>query len=277
MRRLAAAAFLILPAIPVMRNLPPAEAGTVRLTEETWIRVEIRPLGVDGEETRTFGTQRLDIPPARPGELSFRLPWPDPESGGRLVLNARDVSPSGEGALILALDSVWKPAGGTPARAARTVTFEDDRSQLLEVFARDRLHLTLVLRAERITRPVVARPSPGRKIDFHLTVEKLVEGQVVPLETNDLESLVGESVEYSFRRGEGETLETLRLFLKPLRITGELVELEVAFEGSLHGPGSPLILSRRETLWTSRHAVTLFDAASGKPPTGYRFRILPRF
>jgi hypothetical protein len=157
------------------------------------------------------------------------------------------------------------------------VTFEDDRSQLLEVFARDRLHLTLVLRAERVARPVVARPAPGRKIDFHLAVEKLVEGQAVPLETNDLETLVGESVEYSFRRGEGETLETLRLFLKPLRITGELVEVEVAFEGSLHGPGPPLFLSRRETLWTSRHTVTLFDAAGGKPPTGYRFRILPRF
>jgi hypothetical protein len=252
-----------------------SRAAPVRLAEEDWVRLEIQPVCVDGDETTTFEARILEIPPGRTASLVIPLPWPDPGSRGKLRLEAHGGPVGGD--LEFVLESEWSPAAARPARAVRKVTVEDGGTRLVEVFARDRLHLTLAVRAEHVRKPVVSPPRPGRSVRFRLGVERLVEGATQPLESNDLDTLVGESVSYSFRRGEGDTLETLRLRLRPTRIMGEIVEVEVTFEGSLHSLGSPLYLNRREKLLTSRDAPTMFDAASGDPPTGYRFRITPEF
>ena len=98
----------------------------------------------------------------------------------------------------------------------------------------------------------------------------------MPLETNELHTLLGEGVEYAFRRGAGAQEEVLRLRLTPLRVEAEVVEVEVDLAGKLPGEARNAPI-RSERLLATRGSTSSFDAVSGEPPTGYRFRIRPDF
>ena len=112
---------------------------------------------------------------------------------------------------------------------------------------------------------------------FLLAVERRDGERSVPLETDRLVSFLHEGVEYSFTRGEGDGRESLRLTLTPVRLDGDLAELEVDVTGSLPGAKGPNVLARTERIFASRRATSSFDVTVGDPPAGYRFRITPDF
>jgi hypothetical protein len=69
----------------------------------------------------------------------------------------------------------------------------------------------------------------------------------------------------------------LRLDLRPTRVSGELIEIDVRLRGTLRTLPSPLYVERSERWMTSRGAASRMDAASGDPPSGYRFQVVPLF
>jgi len=97
------------------------------------------------------------------------------------------------------------------------------------------------------------------------------------LETNELHTFVGQSVEYSFRSGQDETLETVRLALLPSAISGDIMTIDASISGALPGAGGTVLLSRNERIAASRHSVSPIAATVGTPPAGYRFQVTPDF
>ena len=75
----------------------------------------------------------------------------------------------------------------------------------------------------------------------------------------------------------GDSAESVRLVLRPVRIMGAVTEMEIEVTGSLPGDPDRLLLSRRETLVSNRGTLSAITVTSGKPPAGYRFAITPDF
>ena len=113
----------------------------------------------------------------------------------------------------------------------------------------------------------------GARVLVHVEIERVDGLRFTPLETNDLNTFVGQSVEYSFQRGAGDTAESVRLSVLPVRVRGEMTELEIVVTGSLPGNPDRLLLSRRETLLSNRGTVSRVTVTSGDPASGYRFGI----
>jgi hypothetical protein len=104
----------------------------------------------------------------------------------------------------------------------------------------------------------------------------VVDGESVPLETNDLSTFVGETVEYMFRIGHGDSLEHVRLALTPARLEDDLAEILVDLTGTIHaGLREPLLLSRHDTLFTDRGTTSEVAATVGEPADGFVFKITP--
>ena len=149
---------------------------------------------------------------------------------------------------------------------------------LLDVCETSETRLLLALRAEEDNRPVVAQsPVAGRPVRFSIEIVRVDGERAVSLENNQLSTFLGESVDYSFRRGENDQAESVELSLRPIRIDGDLAEVVVEVTASLPGQPDRLLLSRRESLFTTRRAISALTVASGEPPAGYRFLISPEF
>jgi hypothetical protein len=85
----------------------------------------------------------------------------------------------------------------------------------------------LTLHAERVERPVVrAAPTPGAPVRFEIAVEGVAGDKSAVLETNEMRSFVGQSVEYSFQFGPAEGRESLRLILLPVSISEGMMTME---------------------------------------------------
>jgi hypothetical protein len=181
----------------------------------------------------------------------------------------RQEGPAGDHRLHL--DAVLRPPSGPANRLTRTLDLAEGGTALLELHRRPGTTLVLALEIETDRRAAVGAPSGrGQPVVFHLSVERVVGTAAVLLETNQLHTLVGEGVEYAFHRGAGETEEVVRLKLTPVRVGGDVVEVEVLLEGRLPGTeGAPQ--SRHDRLLATRGSTTSFEAV------GYRFRIRPDF
>jgi hypothetical protein len=148
----------------------------------------------------------------------------------------------------------------------------------VEIYASGDRHLTLALRVEPVLRPVVLQPSgKDLPVEFRLEVSRVMEQGVVALETDTLRTFIGQRVSYSFRRGEGDDLEEVRLDLTPLGIRGDLLQLRFELQGEIRTSASPLFLSRTETVFTGRSTINDFQATSGEPALGYQFSVTPVF
>jgi hypothetical protein len=119
--------------------------------------------------------------------------------------------------------------------------------------------------------------SYGPPVRFLLEVVRVAGDRSTSLETNRLVTFVGEDVGYSFRRGEAATAESIELSLRPVRLDGDLAEVQIEVTASLPGEPDRLILSRRETLFATRHATSSLTVASGEPVSGYRFHVTADF
>jgi hypothetical protein len=250
-------------------------AAPYPLVQVAVYRLTCRVLSTAGGASAVLSDGIVDLDADRPGRLELDIPW-DAAGSARLIVEAlRQEGP--EGGHRLHLDAVLRPPAGPPTRLDRTVDLTEGGTGLLELHRRPGKTLVLALEIETDRRAVVGIPSGrGQPVIFHLTVERVAGDAAVPLETNELHTLVGEGVEYAFRRGAGSDEEVLRLRLTPARVGGEVVEVEVEIEGRLPG-GEGAATMRRDRLLATRGSSTSFDAVSGTPASGYRFRIRPEF
>ncbi|HET9298540.1 MAG TPA: hypothetical protein VFO11_01260 [Candidatus Polarisedimenticolaceae bacterium] len=234
-----------------------------------------RVLSTPGSSSVVLSEGTVDLEPDRPGRLELDLPWDASGSAGLSLDALRQEAP--EGGHRVHLEAVLRPPGGAPVRLDRSVDLTEGATALLELHRRAGRTLVLALEIEGDFRPVVGIPTGlGAPVLFHLTVERVSGAESAPLETNALHTLVGEGVEYAFRRGGGNAEETLRLRLTPVRVGAEVVEVDVELDGRLPGGEGPSTL-RRDRLLATRGSTSSFDAVAGTPPAGYRFRIRPEF
>lgn len=249
----------------------------VRLVEEADLEVRVQPLLVVGGESGALPAKTFVVTEQDGGSLALDLRWPDPSSRSRLRLQAVGRAGGVDEHHFLRL-TAWLDAGNRTHRASRVLNLQSGSTSLFEVHRVGDERLTLAITVERKLRRLVPhRPSAGVPLTFKLEVEGVRGEEAFPLETNHLQTFLGEPVEYAFRRGEGDAAEAVTLMLTPILKEGDVIELRVDVSGSLPGGDRRLVLSRGDVLLTSRGATSTLGVTAGDPPAGYRFRITPDF
>lgn len=260
----------------------PSEAQNLpyRVESQTHVRLRVEVLGIGPDRPATaIASRELDLHPDDPGRVEVELPWPSGEDPRLLRLAARGTAGVEPDTHLVTVRSVITDTEGARVEAEREFRMREGSSYLMEAFRRRRTAIVLSLTAEAVTRPVLVQEPRvvGTPVVFRLEVERVQGDRSVLLETNRLQTFLGEAVEYSFDRGAGEQAESVRLRLRPVRVEGDLAEVELVVSASLPGEPDRLVLSRREQLLTTRGATSSLTAATGQPASGYRFRITPRF
>jgi len=246
------------------------------LRQERMIVLQVEILGVGPDGTSSLGSKRIDVLPSGGGSAEADLAW---RSGARLRLDATG-QPGDEGEPHRLSLHAALTLGSRRVVSNREMQMREESTYLMDIYEEERERLVLVLRAEAAMRPVLEAKlvtTVGPPVKLHLQVDRIDGERVTSLESNDLRTFVGQSVEYSFRRGEGESAESVRLVLRPKQVMGAVTEIEIEVTGSLPGDPDRLLLSRRETLVSSRGTLSALTVTSGEPPAGYRFAITPEF
>jgi hypothetical protein len=267
--RLTAAAVLLAP-IAVPAQVP------YSVKQERFVVLQIEILSVGPEGTSSMGSKRIDVSPSGGGSAEVDLAW---GSGARLRVDASG-RPGDEGEPHRLSLHAALTLGARRVVSNRDLEMAEESTYLMDVYEEDRQRLVLVLRAEAATRPVLETrlvKTVGAPVRLHLQVDRVEGERVTSLESNDLHTFVGQSVEYSFERGEGASAESVRLVLRPIHIKGGVTEMEIEVTGSLPGDPDRLLLSRRETLVSNRGTLSALTVTAGEPPIGYRFAITPDF
>jgi hypothetical protein len=259
---------------------PAAADLPYRLRQEEVVEVHVDLLEVRGDRSRALGSERIEVSAAAAGTLEVDLPWRD-DHGRSAHLRLDAMAPTGSaGGLEELLVQSTVRVGDQRVRSSRRMEVREGHSLLMDAFDRDGRRLVLALTARPSTRPVLVPrtlTSVGARVRFHLEVERVEPERTVDLETNDLNTFVGQDVEYAFHRGEPPEAESVRLRLLPVRIQGDVAQIEVEVSGSLPGGPQPLLLGRREELLLSRGASSSLTVVAGDPPEGYRFVITAGF
>jgi len=257
----------------------PAGHAAPSVAIETHVVLTIDAMTVEDKGSKTAGVSReVEIGPSQPASVDFDVSWGPEHVGLSLHFDARLTSVTPDGEAVLVCESSVSREGRPPVRSSREVRLADEGSGLFEVFGEGGRRLLLTLRGEQVTRAVVRPPSSiGAPVRFLVAVLRVDGERIVLLETNELNTFVGQSVEYSFRLGQDEGLEAVRLALLPTAISGDLVTLEAEISGALPGPGGTVLVSHRERIVASKRATSHVSATTGTPPAGYRFQVTPEF
>jgi hypothetical protein len=250
----------------------------IHSVEYDQIVLEIRPLTaealVEDEADLT-----LEVSETAPTVVELHVLWPDPGRPSRLRLEAtRRLSATGQ---TVRIESELTPAGGGAATSARKeIAFTSDTVTALFEVARDGDRvLTLAVEGELThRRRYAAYPVVGAPVQFRVDVEWIEQGRAVTLETNRLNTFVGQSVGYSFRLGEIGEAEAASVRLLPVRLLGDTLRIEVELSGMLPDPERGLVAVSRREQWLSTQGTTSeLSLADGDPPTGFRFLVTPLF
>lgn len=244
---------------------------------ERHVLLSVDALLVDSShKTRRIEALSLEIGPDSAEKSSLYVPW---GSGGARVsisLSAEMAGTSEDGTPALRCLAIVALPDRKPLRSERRV--EGETTTLFEILEEDGRRIVLALRTEPVDRPVVHRLAKvGAPVRFRIAIEKVDGDRAVLLETNHLNTFVGQSVSYSFRLGHDAGLQDLRLDLLPLSISGDLVTIQAGISGALPGDGVTSLLSRQERIVASRLTTSTLSATTGTPPSGYRFQVTPDF
>jgi len=268
-------------AIAIALALAPAPGGyaATPIDFETHVTLRVEALVVEGGRAKTTGVVREgEIGPTAPGVFDLTVPWSPRGASVKVHLTARltSISPDGEAVLQLAADA--GPAGRPPVSASRETRIADEGSGLFEVFGEGDRRIVLTLQGEKVSRAIVRPPAVvGAPVRFVIGVERVDGERIVLLETNELHTFVGQSVEYSFRQGADEGLESVRLNLLPVAISGDVVTIDAEISGALPGTGGTALVSHNERIVASRQSTSRLTATAGTPAAGYRFQVTPDF
>jgi len=248
-------------------------AEGVRLVRDYTAVFEIRSMTADaiGSPSHT-----LKIDPRDGGRIEFEIDWGTPGKPVRVELAGYPISEATDPVHRIRFESRVIDSAGRSHRAQRAVEFEGEATTLFEVYREGDRPLTLVLRgSSEIQTRIPARSTPGKQVRFRLEIQRVEEGRVTPLETNWLNTFIGEAVSYSFHLGE--QADKAEITLRPVRLTGDVAEIEVQLSGAFPREEGTDLTSRRENWVTTRGTATTLALEQGDPPTGYRFSISPHF
>jgi hypothetical protein len=166
----------------------------------------------------------------------------------------------------------------TTVHSSRSVSLDERATALFEVYRLGDRSLTLALGLEASRQTVVvAQRAPGSQVRFRVEVVRVDAGRQVSLESNHLNTLVGEPVSYSFRLGEAPDADAVSVTLLPTELHADIAEIDVSVSGRLPLDGDLTVISRSERWLASRDATSTLAFESGDPPTGYRFLVTARF
>jgi hypothetical protein len=271
------ASMKIVVALSLLLVPPVAALPEIHVSEKTQVKLVVRALTADW--ARGAKDPRLVVEANAESTADAVLDWPPGHGPSRLALTARLAEPSADGEQVLDVTArLTMPGAGAPVQATRSLRFAERTTSLFEVYRSGDDTLTLALEAEaEVVQRYESRPTPGAPVRFHLEIERVLEGKPILLESNDLDTFVGEPVSYSFRLGGDPDSERAKLTLKPLRIVGEMVEIETEVGGALSSTADLAVIGRTERILASRDATSTLALETGTPPVGYRFRITPRF
>jgi len=246
------------------RALPPVVVEhRVTLTVETLL--------VDPAETRRIGEPvSLEVGPDAEQKAAFAVPWG--KGPASIVLTATLGPGSGDGPPTVLCTATVAVAGSTPRVSDRVV--EGEGTALFEILDGGGRRIVLALKTEPLDRPVVHRfAKVGAPVRFLVAVFRVDGDKAVALETNHLNTFVGQSVGYSFHLGQ----EDVRLDLLPVSLSGDVLTIQAAISGTLPGAGVTSLVSRQERIVASRLTTSAISATAGTPPSGYRFQVTPDF
>jgi hypothetical protein len=261
-----------------MASIPGVHAAP-SVALETHVVLTIEALTVEAGRSKTLGVSReAEVGPLQPAAISFVVPWGAEGASLSVRFDARLISLTPDGEAVLSCESSVSRAGRAPVLASREIRLAEEGSGLFEVFGDGGRRLLLTLRGEQVARAIVRPPAAaGAPVKFIVAVLRVDGERIVLLETNELHTFVGQSVEYSFRQGENEGLEAVRLSLLPTAVSGDLVTIEAEISGALPGSGGTALVSHRERIVASRRATSRLAATTGTPPAGYSFQVTPDF
>ncbi len=252
-----------------------AQAATFELRPKSVISLDVRPMIQVGGQSGTLAPRRLDLDPSDGGVLEFEVAWPVGERS-RLRLFALPTGSAEPDVHPVRLEAELVLEDRTRVVARRELSLTEGRTGLFELFRRGAESLSLAISAEATVIHELARPSLGLPVGLRVEVEYMGPHGAVPLETNHLSTFLGEPVTYAFDRGADDSRQSMHLTLEPVSRSADLLEIRIEFSGSLPGE-QRLLLSRRETLFTTRQTTSSLLVTHGEPATGYRFRITPDF
>jgi len=220
----------------------------------------------------------LRVDPRDGGETQFALAWPDSTSESGLKLRAAQAPPASDMDHAVDLEAELTLPSGRTVRARRRIELDSRTTVLFEIHRHDERPLTLVIEAEASQETIISRhPVVGAPVRFLLEVQRVERGRTVSLETNRLQAFEGQSVSYSFRLGDSPGAEAARVSLRPLRVSGSIVEIEVETDGKLPDGEGLLVIGRRERWVASRGTTSTLAFESGDPPSGYRILVTADF
>jgi hypothetical protein len=251
---------------------------SLRLDRRQTVVLRVKPMNADLAPGSEGEPLPFAVDRERGAVHEMNLLWPDPESACRLVLRASELPPPAGTAHRVELAAELALADGRQIRATRTIDLDETATSLFEVFREQGRALTLAVEAESSTETVyTSRRSVGRPVLLRLEIQRVIDGEVISLETDRLNTFVREPVSYSFRLGETGSGDSLTIKLEPLKIYGDMIKVEVEASGTLALDGDLQLVARREEWVTSRGVASTLAVESGDPPSGYRFRVTPWF
>ena len=220
---------------------------------------------------------RLRVGPGEGATASMDLHWPGPDDRCTVHLRARRIEVDDDAEPVIEIAADVRFADATRPGNRRRLAVRETAASLFEAYRVGDRPLTFGIRAEIIDEPVIRTGVvAGRPVRLQLEIVRVLDGRTIPLETNQLHTFVGEPVGYSFSLGPPEN-SSVDIRLKPLRVTGEIIELEFQLSGTLPGKDVLVAGGRREEWIASRGAASTIAFESGEPPNGYRFIVTPQF
>ncbi len=256
---------------------PVASAPKLRSSAESVVVLAFRPLNarLAGETTQT---PTLEVVPNVGGRTRFDLVWPEPGSTCRVEITAEELPPRPGVPHVVHVQALVTRPDGTKTRADRELYLQDASTTLFEILRVDGRALTLAIEAEVEKRTVFSTtPSAEIPVQLLLDIEWIEGNEATSLETNSLQTFLGEPVGYSFRLGPAGHAESAEIRLTPVRLFGDVLSLEVEVSGTLPDGEQMTVQSRKKQWLTNAGSTSSMDLLTGDSSRGFRFKVTPRF
>lgn len=252
-------------------------AQKAQVIERDQVRMTFRALNASIAPGTPGEALELVVPPDLGGETRFSLLWPDQDTRVEVVVRGTERPTTTIDSHVIALEADVTLGDGREIRSTRVLPVSGETTALFELHSEGEHTLTLAIVADTERLTVVSRtPEVGAPIRFHVEIQRVESGGTVPLETNRLNTFVGQSVEYSFDLGGAEA-DAARLRLLPIRAQGDVAVIDVELTGRLPTEDGPQLISHSERWVSSRGVASIASLEHGDPPTGYRFVVTPDF
>jgi hypothetical protein len=256
---------------------PPGRCGPeVHLVEHERIELSVRPLA--GSLGGSPGPFSVAVDEVDGGRLEFQVAWPPSRASRVRVEATRALLPAAQ-AVRLSVE-VAPQDGSPPLRRVHELVLGGERTTALFEVARVDEHVLSFYVEVELSREsrYSAQPVIGAPVQFHLEIQWIERGQAATLETNQLNSFVGQPVGYSFRLGETGAAAAASVRLSPLQLVGQTARIDLDLSATLpDADGAVRVVSRREEWLATSGTTTILSLENGDPPTGFRFLVTARF